>query len=706
MENICAKNIYEKKTGISFGLFSYTVFCFWLLITDAVQYFLAIDYRAALVLSMTVAVIIYKKLLSRFIYAKPVHVTKTDAAAIGIIVLFALLGAAIPDYSWDTLNYHTYFQQFLGRDFIRYDFFPNRVMNEVSLYFGDRMFYVFRYFLGFRMGTVLNVLAAILLYTGLKGFAVNVLESAEIKTRDICVCAITLSAVLIENVFLELNLYYVDICALPFLVECMQAALFDKKTDTCRMLFLAFICGVSVSIKLSNVFFLFPLALFYVFRFRKSLRPAYLLSFFVALLPLALYFYISQKLTGNPLFPYLNGLFKSPYFALDVSPNTLSDFYRLFGPKSFMQFIFWPVYIARDPNLASNTEFYRGCLLILPAVFLAAILFKKRHGKLSYVWAMFIVFYIVYLTAINGYNRYAVIMDSLSVLITGLYSLIWFKEKGILKKVLSFASAAGVIAVMCLTVKSIYFDGVNWLWTGDIKNRIAMQKANSSLCFNDFQSGIDNNILSDIDCWYITEFNSGYASLIKPAAPMITSSFGVTNDTTALLYNERIKSLAGKGIYTVATKYGAKHLFEETEKSGFSVQDIYVLGCDYYDLNRSMLLVKIAPETVQTHTYRLTCDNPCQIPLSPYSQSGYKARLFIGPDIDSYGYKNSCFTAKAFLCSDVEKTELSNVSWNTGEKYAALDIRVPKEKINSESKIILSLESSQKDSAITILEQK
>ncbi len=83
---------------------------------------------------------------------------------------------------------------------------------------------------------------------------------------------------------------------------------------------------------------------------------------------------------GNPLFPYLNTIFRSPYF--DAS-NFLDD---RFFPKSLMQTLFYPLFFVRRNHLVSETEFRDirlalcyAAIALVAAISLGRLIRRKRN---------------------------------------------------------------------------------------------------------------------------------------------------------------------------------------------------------------------------------------------------------------------------------------------------------------------------------------
>ena len=133
---------------------------------------------------------------------------------------------------------------------------------------------------------------------------------------------------------------------------------FIQKPQRVGLIFLAaFIYGVSVGLKLTAAPFavaLFAATLEPAFRSKKTLRillGGILCGIFGFLVTNGYFMWKNWQEWGNPLFPYYNHLFKSPYYA----PTLITE-YR-FLPRNIWQLLFYPFYWAFSPVEAMVVEF-------------------------------------------------------------------------------------------------------------------------------------------------------------------------------------------------------------------------------------------------------------------------------------------------------------------------------------------------------------
>ena len=82
--------------------------------------------------------------------------------------------------------------------------------------------------------------------------------------------------------------------------------------------------------------------------------------------------------TGNPVFPFYNSIFKSPYLEIG---NWLEDSY---GPKNFIERLIWPLYTLINPRRSFDTNTYYGRVAfgyVIAFLILIINLYKSRKSK-------------------------------------------------------------------------------------------------------------------------------------------------------------------------------------------------------------------------------------------------------------------------------------------------------------------------------------
>lgn len=184
---------------------------------------------------------------------------------------------------------------------------------------GDRMFYPFRALFGLRMGTMLNALAMLVIYRQVTVFLSMEADRLERKCSWSKHLAPVLAFLIVSRLELiqESGSYMVELLALPFLLEMvflLLRGLDEAKREHEAVLFCLF-GGILFCLKMTNIVYLVPLVLLYLWKIRKYLTPKLFLGCLVTgVIPVSVYLIYNGIAMKNPVYPYYNSLFHSPYF--------------------------------------------------------------------------------------------------------------------------------------------------------------------------------------------------------------------------------------------------------------------------------------------------------------------------------------------------------------------------------------------------------
>ena len=374
-----------------------------------------------------------------YVSTKPAS-TEESSRSFWLLVALPLLAiyflrAAFPDHSFDVLSYHLFQgeRSIRGPLFVPGDFFPTAAPFNPA---PDMLTAISRTLLGYRLGTVINWLALV--------WAAQVTEKilrpfvTRAWLRSVCVLAVFLA----EHLLFEVSTYMVDLLTLPLLLEATYLTLrADGKTDipVCHLpnsemdrqeslsyskftetrgniYHIAFLLGASAAFKITNLAVALPLLLLWAFKtwkyhtFAKQLKTGALalLVFVLPLLPFSIYMY---RLTGNPLFPIGNVLFKSPYWP------THGGWDNRWGPTGFWQTIFWPVLAAFHPERHSELAVYSGRLAIGVIAAGFGILLLRKETHVRQLCLLLLASCLLWSIAAIGYGRYGLYDELLAGLV-------------------------------------------------------------------------------------------------------------------------------------------------------------------------------------------------------------------------------------------------------------------------------------------------
>jgi hypothetical protein len=319
--------------------------------------------------------------------------------------------APFPDVSFDVLNYRLLHAErsLRGTLFAPGDFFPTPAPYDPA---PDTITGLFRLALGYRLGTIVNLLA--LLWAARVADKILRPFVSRAWTRALCV----LLAALAEHLLFEVNNYMVDLLALPLLMEATHLALRADEAEDSRALYVhaALLLGACAALKLTNLVLVVPLVLIFAYkalfgahRFAPKRLLSMLACCFVAfvapLLPFTVYLW---RVTGNPVFPIANSFFKSPYWP------TGGGWDSRWGPTDFWETLAWPVLAVFEPERHSELAVYSGRLSIGFVVALVGLFVCRRNAHARTLCLLVVAGCLLWSAAGMGYSRYGLYLEMLS----------------------------------------------------------------------------------------------------------------------------------------------------------------------------------------------------------------------------------------------------------------------------------------------------
>lgn len=606
----------KRKLEIHPFLFMYITFCYFVIINDFIQSVIQIQYRYSIIISLIVISVLLLLLLNKDIIGfDRNNFEKIDIIAIVAILLVSIIRIATPDSTFDIYNYHLYFQKNFGlseKNFINDDFFPMRNMNAFCYVLGDRMFYIFRGIFGYRIGTILNSLILIGMYFQVKeilDYYQVVCERKKKWMRILVICCILFS----ENIIWEIDSYMIDLLALPFLIELFFLTVICEKEETPPIQYIAILSSLAGIMKLPNLLIVFVFLVFYIMRQKRNILSLQLVwSVLIAIAGFLPYFIYSLRLTGNPIFPYANGLFNSPYYSNSISPSDASNLNTRFGPKGILEYTLWPIVMILHPEKVCDIYLYTGRILIgiiCMVYFLIAVqkgIVKENRLKRSMI--CWLLLYILYLTFFHGYLRYVIILELLTGIIIDLtveqiFLNVKMKKKG------------WYIVISCLTflqtgyLAATYFiQNYEWSFRDTAITDFSSYLDNMKLIGKDRETELESDVLDSIDGWLVFAYNGSALNLMKSDVPIVGMNASATNEYTSQLLNRKLNSLADKNIYTAIDKKNLELYISNIRESGYVIDDLSVVYPNFTSVNNPFYLMKVEEEEKENelHLFYLT----------------------------------------------------------------------------------------------------
>lgn len=450
---------------------------------------------------------------------------REQAVGIAIIFLYGSVMSVYPDMAADTLSYHLIAQ---NPQFVNYFQSTSNSGFYVawSFHLSDQLFYYFRYILGYRMGTMLNTAVAIVAFTQVYAFLGQIpamREPAMSILNRILSCRLlwALLILLPLDVIMMFGCYYIDLLAIPIGLEIFRLLLASRRNanGSAGIVYFSFLNGCWIALKLTNIIYVVPcISIYLYFQVQKISWKAWLSSIVCFFIPFFSYLAFSYICTGNPLYPWFNAIFQSPYYPIDNFKDTN------WGPKNIFEGVFWIFFLVRHseiPDLMPVGSF----IGLFGAIVLAWCYFRKKYqekGSLSTdaiestKILIALAFSIMVLWSVTtGYERYYIFGK---ILWNGVFCIfvMWLCKYAKWGK----KAAGACMALACVAFSlnaGLSAAGRNWSWSGFYTRPFI-----SELQFVLRDRMESKPFLGQVDAFLLAKPEGiGIASLVAPQTPTL-----------------------------------------------------------------------------------------------------------------------------------------------------------------------------------------
>lgn len=454
-------------------------------------------------------------------------VTKSAICGMGIILVIGLLKSVYPDVGYDTTNYHLIAQRPGYTNYFEAHFAKGH-FQVWGFRLGDRLFWSIRNVLGYRYGTLLNTFILMILYLQVK----QLLDCLKVKKDEesIALKGIlnnkwiwSLIIVFSFDLLAMIGTYYVDVLALPIAVEVLVQLLksMEKTPSEKEIFYYAFLNGIWLAFKMTNIVFVMPCVLIYIWINRKALNgKVFGISVLMAGIPCSVYLMFNYICTKNPVFPYFNEIFKSPFCLM----SNIKDL--RWGGTNFIEKMTWlfsvvfrPEYrVSELPNW--NTFVYVLGIIGMLGVFIKSII---RIVKKDFVIGSVDVLTVILLSSAvlwgfsTGYGRYFMLGY---VLLGGLayYLICVFLQKKVYLIICWVIFLGGVLTAGTNTV--YFMEGRGWSWNEWKADTFELQIKKV------FRDKRFKDEYLDVDMFYLTDnVYGGIAEIINSQAFTVNTNY-------------------------------------------------------------------------------------------------------------------------------------------------------------------------------------
>jgi hypothetical protein len=531
-------------------------------------------------------------------------VTKTETRTpvpLAFWVLIALpltfvfsLRVTFPDVSFDVLNYRI-FHGVRGLSGFLYrpgDFFPTPAPYNTT---PDMAMGITRLIFGYRMGTLINLFSLL--------WAARIVD--KLLRTHLANEWLRAGAVLLiftaEHLFFEINTYMIDLLAVPLLLEATRLTLVEFKPENRSAVVtrVAFVLGMSVAFKLINVVSALPIALLCAWRFfleaggpiqAKDLGRTILFSviaFCLPVLPFTIYLYLE---TGSPVFPIMNGIFKSPYWP----PNSGWD--QRWGPFGFWEILIWPVKMFFVPERLSELLVYSGRMSLgFIACFVAWVLAWRdlRLRRLSFLTLAGLLLWSVG----TGYIRYALFLELLAGVVLVILAVHTMRQRLLIP--------IGALIICSLGAQTIlackFTPKTEWGGRRTVFKYPDAWKREARHLFRDrslrsFSPKIDRTRYGQVEVWIESSIKTATLEvLLNDRAPVIglRSYESFASPESRRRFVNAIDHAAGKRMFTLCFAEDLNDAISTIEKRGLTVGAQTPIDLPFYSPDYRLGLVMI-----------------------------------------------------------------------------------------------------------------
>ncbi len=397
---------------------------------------------------------------------------KSNFFMLSIFLIFAGLLCAHNqfNFNWDFTNYHYYNAFAFLNDRLNYDIVPGSVntffnpLIELPLYFYIEYFNDYPAVVYALQGLWFGLLLFVFYKFSTLFFDVNKLQG-QFQLLLTLAIAITGQATYFQagSSTNEIQIALLVYSALYILAKMIK---FPDTQQTQKFFFAGFILGSALGLKSTCVYLCITCGICLIICHKYLKNPIkfvilFALGGFIGFLLLnGWWMYKMWSLYGNPFFPFLNGIFHSPYF----DDFNFSD--RRFIPPLHIAPIF-PYIWFRGIYKTAEIGFYdiRGALFYTIALlFIGYMLIKPERIKKFYtqkrLWCFFSVFmilgYILWLVSFSIYRYLVVIEMGGAIILVKVLSL--YKPKSDIKFILYTSFKLVLYGILILNYK----EGITW----------------------------------------------------------------------------------------------------------------------------------------------------------------------------------------------------------------------------------------------------
>ncbi len=543
------QRVREFKRRTEFGD---TLLVFYLIVLTR-QWFWWVDNTAAWLVTIPVAIVCW----FFYVSTKDAAVNKSSPSFWIIVVLplvfVYLIRVPFPDTSFDVWGLRLFHGErgLTGHIYLPGEFFPTAAPFNPT---PDMLTGIFRHLLGYRLGTIINLLVLVWAGTILDSLLRPHIEGPKLRA------ALVLACLWVEHVLFEINNYMPDLLALPLLLEATRLVVSpptDKRQQhTCVRV--AFLIGAAVAIKLSNAAVALPIIVLCALQRRpRGLQPlaaetfTSLAVFAAPLIPFMVWVY---NLTGNPIFPLYNFIFKSAFH-----PPTIGWDSRWGGFGAY-EILAWPILIFFEPHRTAELVAYSGRLSLGFIIALVCVLFFWRVNVQIRKLVFILLTGTLLWSLTMGYIRYGLYLELLSGLLSVAVICVLVKRRAASLWLRGLAVCLCVLLGAQFALASSYVLRLEWSLRPTVFDQPAAFVKGMSYLLRDRSIRVllnprERELIDAVDVWVVSGAKTaGLMPLLNKHAPVVGVRWSGIYEMEASrrVLESTLDSFSGRRMFSIA----------------------------------------------------------------------------------------------------------------------------------------------------------
>lgn len=537
-------------------------------LNDIIIYIFNLEYNLSLILSSILLIVLSIILIKKNKIKIFNNFEKKDLLFLIPYLLITSTLFLSCDQRLDTFNYHIYLQENLFADKVNFD----RLLSHSFLYpLGDRMAYIFRRFLGYRLGTILSFYTLIILFYQVKAILTEMYPKLKGK---MIITLFSALALLTASPNWRSTTFHIDNFSMVILIEFIY--IFVRKENIFKnkssLYYLCLLSGILIGIKVINAVLAIVLMLAICIRdikeFLKNIKIRdIIVCFILCCIPFAVYAIDNYIQTGNPVFPYYNNIFKSEYYNISAGID------ERFGIPTIWHAFVWPILVTVEPLLGYDYDIFREPLWAIGYILCIINTFTYIKNKneiwklsilgivLSLAWAILMVGYVRYALVIP-ILFYIILSANIIKIINNLEDDLENDNKKIIRDSIILVCLNIAIVIVVLSGIRIIFIRVHEAYTGriDISNY-----------------SVEDEVYEIDGVWAAVYFNSGMIDMIREDDTPIYNldiSREINCDTSRFpesVQQELFEELKTKRVFTVTSDALYGETLRCLKKSGYEI---------------------------------------------------------------------------------------------------------------------------------------